>query len=84
MVKTIITSERPTSSSDVIFNSSFVNSNANGGSKNSVHHIVHKLNDKNYLQWSQSIMMHICGRGKEDYIIRVKTTSVKNDASYKT
>ncbi|KAH9705130.1 Plant intracellular ras-group-related LRR protein 4 [Citrus sinensis] len=28
----------------------------------------HKLNDHNYLQWSQSVMMFICGKGKDDYL----------------
>lgn len=28
----------------------------------------HKLNGNNYLQWSQSIMMYISGKGKDDYL----------------
>lgn len=27
----------------------------------------HKLNGQNYLQWSQSVMMYICGKGLDDY-----------------
>ena len=85
MVKTAMTGERPTRSSNVISDSSLVNSDGNGGSENSIHHItVHKLNGNNYLKWCQSVMMYICGRGKDDYIIGPKTTPTKNDASYKT
>ena len=29
----------------------------------------HKLNGNNYLQWSQSVKMFICGRGKDEYLI---------------
>ena len=82
MVKIAMTSKRPASSSNVIFDSSLVNFGGNGGFEKSVHHItVHKLNGKNYLQWSQSVMMYICGRGKYDYITGVKTAPTKNDAS---
>ena len=28
----------------------------------------HKLNGQNYLQWSQSVQMFICGRSKDDYL----------------
>ena len=28
----------------------------------------HKLNGHNFLQWSQSVMMFICGKGKDDYL----------------
>lgn len=28
----------------------------------------HKLNGNNYLQWSQSVMMYICGKGKDEYL----------------
>ena len=51
MVKRVMIGERLASSLDVIYDSSFVNSGGNGGSKIFIHHIVvHKLNDKNYLQ----------------------------------
>ena len=53
MVKTTMTGECLARSSNVISNSSLVNSDGNGGSENSIHHItVHKLNGKNYLQWA--------------------------------
>ncbi|RVW34145.1 hypothetical protein CK203_092836 [Vitis vinifera] len=28
----------------------------------------HKLNDHNYLQWSQSVLLFICGKGKDEYL----------------
>ena len=82
MVKTAMISEHPPSSSEVTSDYSLVNSKDNGDSKNFVHYIIiHKLNGKNYLKWSQSVMMYIRGRGKDDYIIGAKTTPTKNDAS---
>ena len=38
----------------------------------------HKLKGPNYLQWSQSVMMFIYGRGQEDYIMG-KATSPKSE-----
>ncbi|KAK0584996.1 hypothetical protein LWI29_021933 [Acer saccharum] len=31
----------------------------------------HKLNGHNYLPWSQSVMMFICGKGKDDFVTGV-------------
>ncbi|RVW46448.1 hypothetical protein CK203_067320 [Vitis vinifera] len=28
----------------------------------------HKLNGHNYLQWSQSVLLFICGKGKDEYL----------------
>ena len=28
----------------------------------------HKLNSHNYLQWSQSVLLFICGKGKDEYL----------------
>ena len=45
--------ERLARSSNVISDFSLVNSDGNGGFENSIHHITaHKLNGKNYFQWS--------------------------------
>ena len=30
--------------------------------------ISHNLNDNNYNQWSHSVMIFVCGKGKEDYV----------------
>ena len=30
----------------------------------------HKFNGHNFLQWSQSVMMYIGGKGKEEYLTR--------------
>ena len=30
----------------------------------------HKLNGHNYLQWSQSVLLFICGKGKDEYLTR--------------
>ncbi|RVW57281.1 hypothetical protein CK203_111284 [Vitis vinifera] len=29
----------------------------------------HKLNGHNYLQWSQSVLLFICGKGKDEYLL---------------
>ena len=40
-----------------------------GGSDSSTILITgHKLNDHNYLQWSQSVLLFICGKGKDEYL----------------
>ena len=44
----------------------------------------HKLNGQNYLQWSQSVMMFICGKGRDDYLTGVAVPPSKEDPKYKT
>ncbi|RVW37376.1 hypothetical protein CK203_087733 [Vitis vinifera] len=40
-----------------------------GGSDSSPILIIgHKLNGHNYLQWSQSVLLFICGKGKDEYL----------------
>ena len=43
----------------------------------------HKLNGQNYLQWSQSVMLFICGKGKEDYLTGDTTAPDKKEPTYK-
>lgn len=43
----------------------------------------HKLNGQNFLQWSQSIMMFICGKGKDDYLTSVASPPAKGDLKFK-
>ena len=43
----------------------------------------HKLNGQNYLAWSQSVMMYICGKGKDDYLTGAVMTPKKGDHKYK-
>lgn len=46
--------------------------------------IGHKLNENNYLQWSHSVKIFICGKGKLDYRNRViKCPSKINITTYK-
>jgi len=42
----------------------------------------HKLNGQNYLQWSQSIMMFICGKGKDDYLTGVTSQPEEADPKF--
>ena len=44
----------------------------------------HKLNGNNYLQWSQSVMMFICGKGKDDYITGAIQPPREDDPKYKS
>ncbi|CAN1836103.1 hypothetical protein LINPERHAP1_LOCUS34642 [Linum perenne] len=57
----------------------------------SVHHesftgplVLHKLDGKNYLQWSQSIQMHVAGRGKIGYLTGTAEKPSESEASYQT
>ena len=43
----------------------------------------HKLNGNNYLQWSYSVMMFICGKGKDDYLNGVAAKPNKTDEKFK-
>lgn len=43
----------------------------------------HKLNGNNYLQWSHSVMMFICGKGKDDYLNGVAAKPNKTDEKFK-
>lgn len=57
---------------------------SSGGSENHILPITrHKLNGHNYLRWSQSVMMFICGKGKDDSITGVATLPNKEDSKYK-
>ena len=41
------------------------------------------LNGQNFLQWSQSVRMFICGRGKEDCLIGEIPIPKNDDPGYK-
>ena len=43
----------------------------------------HKLAGHNYLQWSQSVMMYVCGKGREDHLTGTAAPPNKNDPTYK-
>ena len=43
----------------------------------------HKLNGHNYLPWSQSVMMFICGKGKDDFITGVAESPGVESPTYK-
>ena len=45
--------------------------------------IGHKLNGHNYLQWSQSVMMFICGKIKDDHLTGAITILKKEDPIFK-
>ena len=42
----------------------------------------HKLNGQNDLQWSQSIMMFIYGKGKDDYLIGATSKLGEEDPKF--
>ena len=44
----------------------------------------HKLNGHNFLQWSQFVMMFICGKGKDDYLTGEVAIPEKNDPKFRT
>ncbi|KAL3530599.1 hypothetical protein ACH5RR_009921 [Cinchona calisaya] len=43
----------------------------------------HKLNGNNYLQWSQSIKMFMCGRGKDEYLTGEIVPPKADDPNYR-
>lgn len=43
----------------------------------------HKLNGQNYIQWSQSVMMLLCGRSKEDYVTGTAVAPKKTNPKFK-
>ena len=64
-------------------------SNNGGNGRSDSHHFPHmpitghKLNGNNYLQWSQSVSMFICGKGRDDYITGVSMSPAKGDPDFK-
>ena len=50
---------------------------------NSLQITAHRLNGKNYLQWSQSVNIVICGRGKFEYLTGEANAPAATDPTYK-
>ncbi|KAL5741619.1 hypothetical protein ACOSP7_028351 [Xanthoceras sorbifolium] len=79
----------PSSSSDVTSNPQPTTSNNNGGGSSDNTHIPHlpitghKLNEHNYLQWSQSVLMFICCKGRDDYLTGVAKSPDKENPKFK-
>ena len=44
----------------------------------------HKLSQKNYIQWSKSVMMYIHGKWKDEYLIGDGATPGPEQPNYKT
>lgn len=44
----------------------------------------HKLNGHNYLQWSQSMMMFISGRSRDDYLTGATTQPNSSDLLFRS
>lgn len=44
--------------------------------------VTHKLNGKNYLQWSQSVKLVICGKGKLGFLTGEMSAPNKTDLTY--
>lgn len=56
-----------------------------GRSGNSLFPITgYKLNGNNFFQWSQSVMMFVCGKEKDNYLTDDITPLEKEDPKYKT
>ncbi|EXB70633.1 hypothetical protein L484_023818 [Morus notabilis] len=62
--------ERQKESSSEVTSGSGVSNFSTYGVAEGVHLPItgHKLNGNNYLQWLQSVMMYICGKGKDEYL----------------
>ena len=84
MSKYGMNTERQDSTFEVTSKSEVVITNSAGGSESSLLNITsHKLNGHNYLQWSQSVMMFICGKGKDDYLTGEVTIPEREDPKFK-
>ena len=60
-------------------------SSNNGGSDGNLLPITgHKLNGHNYLQWSQYLMMSICGKVKDDHLTGAAVLPKKEDLKFKS
>ena len=44
----------------------------------------HKLNGHNYLQWSQSVMMFVCGKGRDDFLTGATAAPKQDDPNFRT
>ncbi|KAJ9685355.1 hypothetical protein PVL29_017399 [Vitis rotundifolia] len=53
------------------------------GDNNSLQIMAHRLNGKYYLQWSQSVKIVICGRGKFKYLTSEAKAPAATDSAYK-
>ena len=84
MTKYGMATERQSSTSEVTSNQETMIPSNNGFSDSSHLPITgHKLNGQNFLQWSQSVMMFICGKGKDDYLTGIITPPKKEDQGFK-
>ncbi|GAV70451.1 UBN2_3 domain-containing protein [Cephalotus follicularis] len=60
-------------------------STSHGGPESLVQPItVNRLNRQNYPQWSQSVMMFISGKGKDDYLTGAAAPPPKGDPKFKS
>ncbi|RVW90197.1 hypothetical protein CK203_041933 [Vitis vinifera] len=42
----------------------------------------HKLNGHNFIQWTQSVRIFICGKGKEEYLTGATIQPKEDDPGY--
>ena len=58
--------------------------NNHGGAENPSLLITgHKLNGHNFLQWSQLVMMYVCGKGKDEYLTGEVAILEKTDPKFR-
>ena len=86
MTKYGMATEKQTSSMSEVTSSSGIPVNNNPGGTDGVSLQItgHKLNGNNYLQWSQSVLMYICGKGKNDYLTGEVATPKAEDPQFRT
>ena len=86
MTKYGMATERQSSASEVTSNPEIIPAASNpGGTKGTSLLITgHELNGHNYLQWSQSVMMFICGKGKEEYLTGEMAIPERNNPKFRT
>ena len=76
--------ERQSLTSEVTLKTGKLPNTVNPGTENSSLLITcHKLNGYNYLQWSSSVMMFICEKGRDDYLTGEATMPGKEDPQFR-
>ena len=72
------------SGSEVMSNPGAVNISNPCGPEGSILPITgHRLNGQNFIQWSQSVMLFVCGKGKEDYLTGAAAPPQPDDLKFK-
>ena len=84
-LKTAMTSEKESGTSNPKSSQTSVHPHpASIHENNTIPITGHKLTGYNFNQWSHSVMIFVCGKGKEEYLIRIAVQPEENSPNYHT